>query len=342
MAFLKASSPAFLSCYLAALLTMPGFAMADEILFSNVFGTNADGVVLVEVSGKDTLVFDGGNYDTGGSPLVIAAPRVRIDAPTVILSFPLDSEAAPISGLPAGVGTGASGERGCELMDLGFLKIKVNCTYAGGPGPTGNPGKPGVPGRGAGAIDIDVGEIAGTSHVVVIGNGQQGGRGQTGGTGGTGGRGVNGQNRAGDIICQKQNRRLNGAPGGRGGTGGTGGTGGPGGTGAPVSVRLPEGENFLVDGSTMPAYEQQLGLLLNGSWQYEENPAFVVLTVGGRGGEGGARGVGGAGGAGGKAGKDSHCGGGGQPGTPGGRGPQGAPGRAGPVGQPGPIEAERF
>lgn len=324
-------------------ISIPGHAWCGDVRFADAIRNVSDGGIVAEAGPGDVLVFDGGVFNTEGRPLTILADAIRIDDTTLILSHALESVPPPIDGRAGQGPNGRGGSSwGCrnETINLPFIgnqTIKV-CNLEGEPGKKGDTGASGTAGSVGAPIEIAFEEMTGEASLFVVGNGQKGGRGQQGGQGGLGGRGTNGQNRAGDALCNRQNKRLDGARGGDGGQGGTGGQGGDGGRGSSIVLDAPDESNITTNTATDAAEVYKLlSLVIDGSYIEEAVPAFHVISLGGRGGDGGPKGPPGPPGQGGDAGGRSHCGGGGNPGAPGARGPEGSAGPAGGFGPTGEI-----
>lgn len=322
-------------------VAIPAGAWSAEVRFADAIRNVSDGGIVAEAGPGDVLVFDGGVFDTGGRPLVILADSIRIDETTLILSHALSSTPAARDGR-AGQGPGGQqgntwGCRNETIPLIGNRTFRV-CNLEGEQGKQGQTGVRGREGAAGAAIEINFEEMTGEASLVVVGNGQKGGRGQQGGQGGQGGQGENGQNRAGDVFCNKQNRRLDGSRGGNGGPGGVGGEGGAGGRGSSIVVNASNDANITTTEAPDPAAMYTfLTLVAEGKFVDEEAPKVHVISLGGRGGDGGSKGPPGLQGQGGRGGRSSHCGGGGQPGAPGDRGSEGKIGPVGPFGPPGEI-----
>ncbi len=326
-------------CLVSALTGWPAFAR--DIRFSDMIQSRPDGAYVVETAPGDVLVFDGGIHELGWHPLVIIAEEIRVDAATAVLSRP--REHAPGREGEAGIGTGGAngGAWGCGVK-TGTLRLPglpavpftyPGCEHDGETGQTGNTGIAGRDGQAGARIDLMIEKVTGDALLLVVGQGENGGKGQRGGKGGPGGTGQNGDDRGGNVLCNDQNRRLNGGRGGRGGPGGLGGKGGKGGPGSLVVV------SSALQGAVMEAVgpiavdDLLAAIKEKADIPYPESN-LVVLSVAGGGGNGGDGGQVGDGGQGGNAGGGSHCGGGGDPGRP---GEPGSPGSVGPKGDPGDI-----
>ncbi|AZV18105.1 hypothetical protein [Mesorhizobium sp. M7A.F.Ce.TU.012.03.2.1] len=330
---------------------IPAFAAAQitaspaaDIDFAEAFSNVTDQTVVVEVGSDDTLVFKGGSFNLDGKRMIVRVQKARVDANTVVHSFPAASNLPAIAGFgPAGPNGAPGNTWGCHDKVIKVLvvsmKVKV-CERSGQVGGVGGPGAEGSIGAPANPIELTIGQMEGNALLVVLGNGQTGGKAQQGGKGGPGGGGINGDNRAGDAACGNQNSELDGSNGGQGGPGGPGGTGGKGGAGANLQVVV--GQDV---GAVQLTTEQLAAIVdLDAPWASLRLDGSVRLALGspgGFGGQGGEPGIGGDGVAGGNAGKKSHCGGGGNPGRPGGPGPQGSTGLQGQPGDPGAIAITR-
>ncbi|TGT93876.1 MULTISPECIES: hypothetical protein [unclassified Mesorhizobium] len=315
-----------------------GKALAAEIKFSDVVQNIADNTIVIEVDADDVLVFDGGNVDLGGKNLLINAPRLKAIDITVVRSFDPEVRPPTVEGEAAQGQAGANGGSwGCTTLKIGGLFGTITvCSRDGQIGQTGNTGEGGRQGAPSGKIVITAAAIEGDGKLVVIGNGQSGGKGQQGGKGGDGGRGANGTNRGGDVFCNGSQTPLNGGAGGRGGPGGIGGTGGIGGAGAEIVL------SSALQEATRTYDTIDLGWLSSMEAAEAEKLASVRLMVaapGGLFGIGGEPGTPGDGKAGGDPGKGGHCGGGSDPGAP---GRPGDPGQKGSDGSLGPAGSIRF
>ncbi|MEY9562242.1 hypothetical protein [Sinorhizobium fredii] len=335
---MKPSAYAFMALMSTA---SPVGTWAADIDFGQAFLNNADNSVVVETSPEDVLVFKEGLFDLKGKALTIIAPNIRVEGLSVIKSFDPEFRPPTKEGTPDQVGPGAGGGGwGCQPVDIqiGFGRIRINaCERNGQQGPQGTEGARGTDGNAAAAIEIRTTLIDGPGKIVIIGNGQSGGKGQQGGQGGNGGRGQNGTNRGGDVFCGGARSPENGGRGGQGGTGGTGGLGGVGGLGAEIII-----SSSLKEITTaFEAIELEWLRTMNDE-QKEKLSAqkLLVSAPGGLGGLGGDPGVAGNPGGGGDAGKGSHCGGGSDPGAPGAPGSPGTVGSGGPSGVPGAIRFE--
>lgn len=320
----------------AATCMLPSWGWSADVHFSQAIKNITDGGIVVEAGPGDVLVFDGGVYHADGRNLVILADATRIEATTIIYSH-APTAAPPVRDeMPTTAATGANGGSwGCSTVRFFNISIPV-CNHDGDTGSGGTQGVVGHTGKDGGAMELAFGSVTGTGTLLVVGNGEQGGQGQKGGKGGTGGRGSNGQNRAGDIFCNGQNRRLNGGKGGTGGLGGRGGRGGPGGSGSVIHVQTPfSGRTKVANPDEAPTVYSFIDQYMNGTINDTGAAKVHVFSVGGEGGPGGVRGDGGDPGQGGRAGGGSHCGGGGDPGRPGSSGAEGSHGTRGSFGSGG-------
>ena len=317
-------------------------AFAADLDFGGLFANVTDNVIVVETAPDDVLVFGGGVFTLDGRQLIIRAPSVRIDAPTVIRSFAPASAPLPIDGTPQVAPQGARGNTwGCRDVEIRIFGARLTrqvCERDGQTGNVGTVGAGGSTGAPANSIELSVGATSGTSSLYVIANGQRGGKGQQGGKGGPGGGGIDGANRGGDAFCRGQNRQLNGSRGGNGGQGGPGGQGGVGGAAGTIVA------NVGTDTPVVAIDESQFASAnYDAPWDaVPPAPATILLAVpGGLGGDGGNPGIGGDGVPGGSGGGRSHCGGGGDPGAAGQPGPDGAAGPVGPSAPWGVITINR-
>ncbi|WDT85119.1 hypothetical protein [Alteromonas sp. 009811495] len=209
----------------------------------------------LEIMRPGEVVTFSGEIITNGYPIKVIADRLEVDDAR-ITSFQRISSDEEVTngsnGRPGSNGT-ARGENGRS-------------------GQNGADGSAGTQGQSAGQIEIEVNEFSGNLEIFNVGtNGAHGGNGGNGGDGGDGARGT--PSRSGLIDCSSGPGR--GGTGGNGGNGGSGGPGGIGGNGGPISIKVDEKFNGLIE----------------------------AQTIGGAAGAGGRPGAGGTGGAGGPEGE---------------------------------------
>ena len=338
-----------LAALLVALAASQPASAQTVVPFDQVFNLGDDQGIRIELDPTDdVLVFNGGTFILWGRNLEIHAGRIRVNADTIIQSFPKGS-------LPDLATDGAPGE----------------------PGQNGTDGGPGYPGIPAGTVLIRATSIEGSGRLIILNDGMDGGAGGNGGPGGPGLAGgpggdtqctceasscsvstclgsilpetsparvddpviaqsmsgylkvlrdakvlaeqpTEGQAQAQPwmqslLVCTPTTTGANGAKGQTGGAGGQGGAGGPGGTGGNVAF--------------VPALQAAI----------DSGRIFASVSggAGGMPGRPGQPGEGGAGGAGGKKGceQQSRF----EPGPKGDSGPAGKSGDAGKPGDSGKV-----
>jgi hypothetical protein len=214
----------------------------------------------------------------------------------------------PHNGLPGNAGTHGEAGRDGEKVLLGsslFGQIAIGDHHGlrmdGSDGQPGNNGGNGQRGRNGGmckTAEITIRRLEG--KLAVFSQGGDGGRGGDGGAGGKGGNGGNGSHGSraiGGVISGGR-----GGDGGNGGNGGRGGRGGNSGLSSNIFVTIPDHQEDLINGISLPG-----------------NPG-----AGGQSGKGGLAGVQGRGG---KGPGEAFNGSDGKHGKPGSNGPSGHMGR---------------
>lgn len=229
---------------LIASVLLASTAHAAEVKFSELFRSGTlGGSTVVQVPPGDVLIFDGGEHILDGRDLVVLAERAIVRSPTTVRSYRPDNAAPSASGAPPSPPQ-AQGQLPCSGRN-------------GCPGITGVPGVPGddaagVKGRPSGRLVLEIDALKGAAgtNLLIIANGQKGGRGQQGSPGGQGARGGTGADATGIPSCKTPGRGGTGGQGGSPGRGGRGGIGGDGGVvlaSAPIMELLRTGSTIKVD-----------------------------------------------------------------------------------------------
>ena len=153
------------ACFVALIAGRTALA-ETAVPFEQVFNLGNDQGIKIELDpSDDVLVFNGGTFILWGRNLEIHAGRIRVNADTIIQSFP----------------RGTVGDLATDGAP-------------GGAGANGNPGGAGYAGIAAGTVLIRGTSIEGSGRLIVLNDGMDGGAGGSGGAGGQGTQGGPGSN----------------------------------------------------------------------------------------------------------------------------------------------------